>query len=149
MRKADTRVFFEEEECIRVLEEAADAVTSRYGDHVDVVLESEIHHWYSVTPHNPAACPVSFGYDQWLDVEPAGGRWELDWTAEGVALFKQMLDSLAAGRIVEYAAGNRSRVLITLESGEVVSSNVSRGILSLFERLPREPSTRFEPWVRS
>lgn len=147
MRKPDTGVFLEEAERIRVLNDAAADVTRRYGAHVDVVLESEAHHWYAVTPHNPAACSVSFGWDQWLDVEPAGGRWELDWTTEGVALFKQMLDSIAAGRIVEYSAGRRTRVLITLDNGEIVSSNVAHRPWGILERLPRDPTSRFEPWL--
>ena len=147
MRKPDTRVFLEEEECIRVLRDTANDVISRFGDHVDVVLKSEEHHFYAVTPHNAAACPVSFCYDQWLDVFPAGGRWELDWTAEGVALFKRMLESVAAGRVVEYAAPGRSRVRITLNDGETVSSTMARSLLGNFTRLPRDPTSRFEPWV--
>jgi len=147
MRKPGTRVFLEEEECIRVLRNAAEDLIGRYGDHVDVVLESETHHFYTVTPRNAAACRVSFCYDQWLDVFPAGGRWELDWTAEGVALFKRMLDSVAAGRVVEYAAPGRSRVLITLDDGEEVSSTMARSLLANFGRLPRDPTSRFEPWV--
>lgn len=130
-----------------MLRATAEDVIDRYGDHVDVVLESEEHHFYTVTPYNSAACPLSFCYDQWLDVFPAGGRWELDWTNEGVALFRRMLDSVAAGRVVEYAAPGRSRVVITLEDGETVSSTMARSLLGNFDKLPPDPTSRFEPWV--
>jgi hypothetical protein len=143
--KNDDRVFLTPEEAEERILSIASDLRRRYAGVAEVQIESEKDQYYSVNPINPKACSFSFILDQWLDIEPAGGRWELDWTDDGIRLFWRMVESIAAGRIVAYPGKFSTQVEITLDDGEVKRSTVMSGLFGLLARRSRKATT-FEPW---
>ena len=50
-----------------------------------------------------------------------GGRWELPRTPDGVALLRQLVEGIVAGRVVETLGYKRSCVTVTMSDGTEVS----------------------------
>jgi hypothetical protein len=100
--KNDDRVFLTPDEVEEGIRSIASDLRRIYAGIADVRIDSEEHQYYSMSPTNPKACGFSFILDQWLDIELAGGRWELDWTEDGIPRFWRMVESIAAERIVAY-----------------------------------------------
>jgi len=143
--KNDDRVFLTPDEAEERIRSIASDLRRIYAGVADVQIDSEEHQYYSVSPINPKACGFSFILDQWLDIEPAGGRWELDWTEDGIRRFWRMVESIAAGRIVAHQGQRKSYVEIALDDGEIERSTVMSGLFGLFA--PRNKiATTFEPW---
>ena len=77
-------------------------------------------------PRNAEALPMT-----WLVLDDhevileagtgSGGRWELPWTALGVALLRELVEGIVAGRVVETFGPKRSSVTVTLKDGTKVS----------------------------
>ena len=145
MRKNDTRVFLDLDSLPERIDSIADDLRRRYGHLAEVSLEAPEHHFYSVVPVNPRACSFSFILDQWLDLFVDGGRWELDWTEEGIALFHELTESVIAGRVVSYQGRRKTVVEVTLDSGQVEKSTAMEGFLGVFEG--RAKPKGFEPWA--
>lgn len=76
-----------------------------------------------IGPVNPRSRSVAIIGEQWLIVQigEQGGRWELDYEESDIALAKSLIAAAHDGRVIERVAFARSRVTVTLESGEEVS----------------------------
>jgi len=146
MSKKDSRVFFDVDSIPERIDAIADELRARYARVATVRLLSAEHHAYEVAPINPRGCGFSFVLDQWLDLEVAGGRWELDWSEEGVALFYELTASIAAGRVVSSHRSRKTEVAITLEDGAVKTSTV-RWLFGRFEPAPE--AATYEAWVQA
>lgn len=87
----------------------------------------------SFAPLNERARALCLIFDQWLVVEAGdcGGRWELDYTTDKLALARDIVSSVVAGRIDERFAFARSRVTVFLEDGSSVSETGYNGCLAL------------------
>lgn len=106
-----------------------------------------------VAPRRPGAAACSIVCEQWLVVEVGrhgGGRWELGHDDAGVAMAKQLLAGVIAGRVVETIAPGRSRVVVTLDDGTTATETGYRGCLTALVVLPGwtrwGTTVRYEPY---
>ena len=111
------------------LESLADDIEAEYSQVCTVVRTSgqrqhDIRNVW-VTPTNPAATAV--GWDDMGSQLQAyaggghGGRWELDRSPDDVDFIEEVVHAAIEGRVAEVLGPSRSRVEVTLRSGEVVA----------------------------
>jgi hypothetical protein len=94
--------------------EAGDAAT------VEVMKLDGLEIWIlDVTPVRTDARSISIIAEQWLVVQvgEVGGRFELDWTAEGIAVASDIVRGVIAGQVTERFGRSRSHVAVTTPDG--------------------------------
>lgn len=72
-----------------------------------------------VTPVRTDARAISIVAEQWLVVQVGqiGGRFELDWTPDDIAVAKAIIRGVIAGRVTERFGRSRSLVTVTTPDG--------------------------------
>ncbi|SEI88226.1 hypothetical protein [Demequina mangrovi] len=107
------------------------------GATVDLV-ESEDFSVLKITPANDDALAIDVVFDNLIDFAAGsiGGRWEADYTDEMVEDLEDLLHAIVAGHVSEVAAPGRSRVEVTIASGEVVSETGYEGCLTSLTPMP-------------
>ncbi|MDT0143675.1 hypothetical protein [Microbacterium sp. PRC9] len=102
--------------------------------------DADIHgiQFADVQPRNPHAVTVSLIAEQWLIIQlgDPGGRWELDYDDQSLALAESLVRAAIAGRVVQRSACGRSTVEVTLADGVVMQETGYRGCLPLLLPLP-------------
>ncbi|RZS68705.1 hypothetical protein EV187_1140 [Agromyces ramosus] len=81
-----------------------------------------------------------------MTVGDDGGRWELSYTDEDIALARRIIAAAVAGRIEERKAFGRSRVVVTFEDGETIGETGYSGCASLV--VPQPGWTRWGEGIR-
>jgi hypothetical protein len=110
---------------------------------------------YDVEPTNPRARPINVIAEQFfiVTVGDDGGRWELSYSDEDIALARRIIAATVAGRIEERRALGRSRVIVTLEDGEMIGETGYSGCASLLVPQPGwtrwGETTHYEPYRSS
>jgi len=105
-----------------------------------------------IRPHNAAALPMDITCEQWIVIELGriGGRWELGYDSDDLALAKALLGAAAAGRVTETTALGRSKVDVTLTDGTILSETGYDGCLTILIPLPGWTTwgrtKRYEPY---
>jgi hypothetical protein len=103
---------------------------------------------YDVEPLNPRARRINVIAEQFfiVTVGDDGGRWELSYTDEDVALARRIIAATVAGRIEERKAFGRSHVVVTFEDGETIGETGYSGCASLL--VPQPGWTRWGDRIR-
>ena len=123
------------EERLAVLRDLAEVARSEAGDAATVEvteLDGVEISILEVTPVRTDARAISIVAEQWLVVQvgQAGGRFELDWTAEDIAVASELVRSVIAGRVTERFGRSRSRVAVTTADGLEYAETGVDGCLS-------------------
>jgi hypothetical protein len=127
----------------RIFADLADYARGLTGHSADVTLGVMPHGYpyVEVVPINAGARRISLLTDQWivLVIGDSGGRWELDYTDEGISFAKNVIAAVVQGRIVERSTLGRSRVTVTFGDGSTQSSTGYEGCLTVLLPLPGWP----------
>ena len=93
---------------------------------------------FDVVPRNPRARRINVIAEQFfiVTVGDDGGRWELSYSDDDVALARDIIAATVAGRVSERSAFGRSRVVVTLEGGGTVHETGYSGCASLLVPQP-------------
>ena len=92
-----------------------------------------------ITPHLAGARAMRLIADQWVILgidDGEGGRWELDYTDDGVAFARNALEAVVQGRVKERVVFGRSEITLTFADGSVHSATRYRGPLATLVPLP-------------
>ena len=103
---------------------------------------------YDVEPLNPRARRINVIAEQIfiVTVGDDGGRWELSYTDEDIALARRIIAATVAGRVEERRAFGRSRVVVRFEEGETIGETGYSGCASLL--VPQPGWTRWGERIR-
>jgi hypothetical protein len=122
------------EQRLAVLRDLAAVARSEAGDAATIELAEldgvEIS-MLDVTPVRTDARSLSIVAEQWLVVQvgQVGGRFELDWTAQSIAVASELVRGVIAGRVTERFGWSRSRVVVTTADGREYAKTGSKGCL--------------------
>ncbi len=103
---------------------------------------------YDVEPLNPRARSINVVAEQFfvVTVGEDGGRWDLSYTDEDIALARRIIAATVAGRIEERKAVGRSHVVVTFEDGETIGETGYSGCALLL--VPQPGWTRWGDRIR-
>ena len=106
-----------------------DQIEATFGDLVEVRRGERLPE-VSIEPTREGACWV-----WWIELcdevvlqVSDGGRWELQRTVKDVELLERIVESVAAGRVVEVIGPARSSVTVTFDDGSTEKSDVGQGL---------------------
>ncbi len=143
------------EENFQVFDQVVSYTRDLAGDSATYQQE-DVHHGrigvFDAWPVNPRARHISLIAEQFfiLTVGDEGGRWEMGYSDEDVALVRDIIAATVAGRITERSAPGRSLVEVTLDDGRVETSIGYGAVLASWPFRPgwkrRGPLTRYEPY---
>lgn len=127
----------------RIFADLADFAKGRTGKAADVTLGTMPHGYpyVEIVPKTLGARRVSLAADQWivLQIGDPGGRWELDYSEDGIHFAKNAIAAVVQGRVEERSALGRSRVTVTFDDGSTYSETGYGGCLTLLLPLPGWP----------
>lgn len=95
--------------------------------------------WIKVAPHAGGARFISLVADQWISLvigDGPGGRWELDYSEEGIDFAKKAISAVVHSHVEVRRALRRSSVTLTFEDGSSRSETGYTGLLAPLIPLP-------------
>lgn len=131
--------------------ELTDYVADSASVSIDSVSQGQIM-TMSVEPRNKDSRPISLIAEQWLvlTVGNNGGRWELDYTEDDIALALDIMRSVVDGRVTERFGLFRSHVTVVLRDGRAISETGYGGCIAFLIPNPGwrtiGPIKRYSPY---